>query len=99
MEKKPGGLAGVFEFEDGVQVEKFYHHWFNNDKYVPRLINELPWKNIIRAPVNTGLYFNGRIWKLSKPFDLLRFKPLKIIDRFRLGFLILQIRVSKIGKV
>ena len=68
MEKKPGGLAGVFEFEDGVQVEKFYHHWFNNDKYVPRLINELGLgKNIIRAPVNTGLYFNGRIWKLSKP--------------------------------
>ena len=40
MEKKPGGLAGVFEFED-LFSEKFYHHWFNNDKYVPRLINEL----------------------------------------------------------
>ena len=25
----PGGLAGVFEFDDGVKVEKFYHHWFN----------------------------------------------------------------------
>ena len=96
MDKRPGGLAGVFEFEDGVQVEKFYHHWFNNDKYVPRLIKELGLeKNIIHAPVNTGLYFNGRLWKLSKPLDLLRFKPLKIIDRIRLGLLIFQIRRIK----
>ena len=28
----PGGLAGSFSFNDGVTVEKFYHHWFNNDK-------------------------------------------------------------------
>ena len=96
MDKTPGGLAGVFEFEDGVQVEKFYHHWFNNDKYVPALTKELGLeKNVIHAPVNTGIYFNGRSWKLSTPLDLLRFKPLKIIDRIRLGLLIFQVRRIK----
>ena len=30
----PGGLAGTFQFRDGVRVEKFYHHWFTNDAHV-----------------------------------------------------------------
>ena len=27
-----GGLAGTFTFADGVEVERFYHHWFTNDR-------------------------------------------------------------------
>jgi protoporphyrinogen oxidase len=37
----PGGLAGTFDFRDGVTIEKFYHHWFDNDSYVPELVREL----------------------------------------------------------
>lgn len=91
-----GGLAGIFTFEDGVKVEKYYHHWFNSDKYVMKLIEELDLANdVIVAPTNTGMYFNGRLWKLSSPLDLLRFKPLRIIDRCRLGFLLFQVRRVK----
>lgn len=92
----PGGLAGTFEFSDGVRLEKFYHHWFNNDVYVPELVKELGMEgDVITLPSRTGMYFNGRMWKLSTPLDLLRFKALPFIDRIRLGLLVLQVRRVK----
>jgi protoporphyrinogen oxidase len=92
----PGGLAGIFEFDDGVKVEKFYHHWFNNDVYVPELVKELGLEGeIMLLPTRTGMYFNGRIWKLSTPLDLLRFKALSLPDRIRLGLLVFKVRRIK----
>jgi protoporphyrinogen oxidase len=92
----PGGLAGTFEFADGVKIEKFYHHWFNNDVYVPELVRELGMDGeVITLPSRTGMYFNGRMWKLSTPLDLLRFTALPFIDRIRLGLLVFQVRRIK----
>lgn len=95
-DSEPGGLAGTFEFSDGVRLEKFYHHWFNNDVYVPELVKELGMEgDVITLPSRTGMFFNGRMWKLSTPLDLLRFKALPFIDRIRLGLLVLQVRRVK----
>lgn len=92
----PGGLAGTFDFDDGIKVEKFYHHWFNNDVYVPELVKELGLDgDVILLPTRTGMYFNGRMWKLSTPLDLLRFKALSFVDRIRLGLLVFQVRRIK----
>lgn len=91
-----GGLAGTFEFADGVKLEKFYHHWFNNDVHVPELVKELGMEgDIITLPSRTGMYFNGRMWKLSTPMDLLRFTALSFVDRIRLGLLVFQVRRVK----
>lgn len=95
-DKLPGGLAGTFEFSDHVKLEKFYHHWFNNDVYVPKLVKELGMEDdIILLPSKTGMYFNGRLWKLSTPIDLLRFKALSFLERIRLGLLVFQVRRIK----
>jgi len=92
----PGGLAGTFEFSDGVRVEKFYHHWFDNDTHVPELVKELGLEGeIVIMPSKTGMYYSGRHWRLSSPLDLLRFKPLPLIDRIRLGLLVLKVRKIK----
>ena len=91
-----GGLAGTFEFRDGVRVEKYYHHWFNNDLYIPDLVNKLGMEgDIIFLPSRTGIYYNKRIWKLSTPIDLFKFKALSLTDRIRLGMLIFQARRVK----
>ena len=88
-----GGLAGTFEFRDGVRLEKFYHHWFNNDVFVPELVRELGMEgDVVTLPSRTGMYFNGRMWQLSTPLDLLRFTALSLVDRIRLGLLIFQVR-------
>src|SRR3569833_50711 len=92
-DSSPGGLAGTFEFADGVKLEKFYHHWFNNDVHVPELVKELGMEGDgILLPTRTGMYFNGRLWKLSTPLDLLRFNALSFVDRIRLGLLVFQVR-------
>ncbi len=91
-----GGLTGTFAFADGTRVEKFYHHWFNNDVYVPELVKELGMEgDIVTLPSRTGMYFKGRLWKLSTPLDLLRFTALPFIDRIRLGLLVFLVRRIK----
>jgi len=92
----PGGLASTFEFQDGVRIEKFYHHWFNNDAYVPQLVNDLGLSGeILTLPSRTGMYFNGKQWRLSTPWDLIRFKPLSLLSRIRLGLLVFRVRQIK----
>jgi protoporphyrinogen oxidase len=92
----PGGLAGTFEFSDGVQVEKFYHHWFNSDEYIPQLARELGLlSQIVSSPSKTGMYFNGRTWKMSSPLDVLKFTALPFLDRIRMGLLVFQVRRIK----
>lgn len=96
MDKTPGGLAGTFSFDDGTTVEKFYHHWFNSDIDIKSLVAELGLNEcVITHPSSTGMYFNKRIWRLSSPLDLLRFNALSLIDRIRLGILVLRVRRIK----
>lgn len=92
----PGGLAGTFDFKDGVTIEKFYHHWFDNDVYVPQLVKELGMDGDVQImPSKTGMYYNGKHWRLSSPLDLLRFSPLPLIDRIRLGLMVFKVRKVK----
>lgn len=92
-DESPGGLAGTFHFSDGVTVEKFYHHWFNNDVHVPELVREIgAEEDIVLLPSRTGMFLNGRLWKLSTPVDLLRFTALSFLDRVRLGLLVFRVR-------
>ncbi len=91
-----GGLAGTFDFADGVRLEKFYHHWFNNDVYVPQLAREIGHEeDITLLPSRNGMYLNGRLWNLSSPLDLLRFTPLPFWDRIRLGLVVFRVRGVK----
>jgi hypothetical protein len=91
-----GGLGGTFAFGDGVEVEKFYHHWFTNDVYVPQLVDELGMTgDVVTMASRTGMYLNGKIWSLSTPQDLLRFTALPLLDRIRLGLSTLRVRRVK----
>lgn len=90
-----GGLAGSFLVK-GHNLEKFYHHWFNNDLHVMEMIKELGAEdNILLRSSNTGMYFAKSFFKLSSPLDVLRFTPLSFINRIRLGLLVLKARKVK----
>jgi hypothetical protein len=87
-----GGLAGSF-IVNGTRLEKFYHHWFTNDAHVMGLIGDLGKADqIVVRPTRTGMYFANTFFRLSTPFDLLRFTPLSFPDRIRLGLLALRAR-------
>lgn len=88
----PGGLAGTFDV-GGTRLEKFYHHWFNNDTTALDLVRELGLEDsLVRRNSNTGSYYANRIHRLSSPLDVLRFKPLSLPDRVRLGLLAVKAR-------
>lgn len=94
-EDQLGGLASSFEV-NGAKVEKFYHHWFTNDLAVMGLIEDLGLQdNLLIKPSRTGIYIGNKFFKLSNPIDLLKFKPLSMIGRIRLGLLTLRVRRAK----
>jgi protoporphyrinogen oxidase len=91
-EPEVGGLAGTFDV-NGERLEKFYHHWFTNDRHVNELVRELGEDDrIVYRPTRTGMYFANHIFRLSSPIDVLRFTPLPLVDRIRLGILALRAR-------
>jgi len=90
-----GGLAGGFKVGNEV-LEKFYHHWFNNDKEIFKLIEELGENdNILLRPTRTGMYFANQFFRLSTPLDLLKFDALPFFDRIRLGVAVLRAKSIK----
>jgi len=87
-----GGLAGSFPVGD-TRLEKFYHHWFTSDTHVLDLVRELGTADqVLHRPTRTGMYYAHRLFRLSTPADLLRFSPLSLAGRVRLGLLALRAR-------
>lgn len=85
-----GGITGSFEV-NGSRVDKFYHHFFNSDEHLIRLAGEIGLGNQLRyAPTKTSIYTGRGFFRLSSPLDVLRFRPLGLIDRVRLGMLVLK---------
>jgi protoporphyrinogen oxidase len=95
LEEEVGGLAGTFNV-DGQKLEKFYHHWFTSDSYVYELINDLEkTEKICTRDTKTSIFFGNKFFKLSSPIDLLKFKPLSITGRLRLGILAVRTRLLR----
>jgi protoporphyrinogen oxidase len=85
-----GGQAGTFPIErgreDGPRLEYFYHHIFQSDHAVIRLINELGLTPKLAWLSSQMGYFYGRtIYDFVTPLDLLRFRPLPFFARLALG--------------
>lgn len=85
-ERLPGGLAAGFQLDDGSWLEKFYHHLFRSDRRAIAMIDEmgladrLEWHQPVTATLRDGVFH-----QLDSPRSLLRFAPLPVADRFRMG--------------
>ncbi|MDY0092956.1 MAG: NAD(P)/FAD-dependent oxidoreductase [Candidatus Vecturithrix sp.] len=94
-DEHPGGLAGTFTTQD-FTVEKFYHHIFRRDRALQDLLSDLGLAGeLVWRPAATGAYYVQQPYKLASPLDILRFKPLPFVDRFRLGWLALHARTIR----
>jgi protoporphyrinogen oxidase len=85
-EALPGGLAAGFQPAPGVWLEKFYHHLFRSDHRAIAMITELGLADrlVWREPVTASLR-DGRLHQLDSPASLLKFSPLPVADRLRMG--------------
>ncbi len=91
-ESEPGGLAAGFRVGPSY-VEKFYHHLFRSDTSAIALIEELGLgsKLVWPRPVTSTL-IGGKPHQLDSATSLLRFSPLPLLDRVRLGMALLYLR-------
>ena len=80
-----GGQASTFEIGGG-RLERGYHHLFVSDTAMTDLIHELGLGDKLAwLESKVGVYHSGRIWDFATPMDLLRFGPLTLPQRLRLG--------------
>jgi protoporphyrinogen oxidase len=80
-----GGLVTSFEVA-GTPLEMFYHHIFPTEREIRSLIEGLGLSERLgwfRSSV--AIFTGGRIWPFTSPLDLLRFRPLPVADRLRMG--------------
>ena len=80
-----GGQASTFPVGGG-QLERGYHHLFVSDTAMIELINELGLGHQLAwLESRVGLFYGGKIWSFSTPMDLLKFSPLSLTQRLRVG--------------
>lgn len=80
-----GGLMGGFKIS-GTSLEKTYHHIFKSDKYIIELIKELGLQSRLKwYPEKTALYYDNQMYPFVGAMDLLKFKPLGLVAKIRLG--------------
>jgi protoporphyrinogen oxidase len=90
-----GGLAAGFQPSgpDGPWLEKFYHHLFQSDRHAIGLINELGLGNDLswHRP-RTVVLHGGGLHQLDSIPSLIRFRPIPLWDRFRMGLALAYLR-------
>lgn len=91
-----GGLAGLLKIEN-TYLEKYYHHFFKSDEHLIKLLKDLNIEGDLKwIPAKMGLYYKGKLYPFSTPFDLLRFKPIPFFSRIRSG--VVSLYLQKLAK-
>lgn len=83
--QKIGGLLNTFELNGG-RLEHFYHHFFTQDAELHWLLKELGIADkTFYKKTTMGVFREGKIYNFNGPVDLLKFKPVGLIDKIRFG--------------
>jgi protoporphyrinogen oxidase len=93
-----GGLMGRTRFPElgGLEVDRYYHAILSSDRTLMQLFDELGLTSDLRmVSTRMGFYHSGALYPMTTPVDFLRFPPLSMVDRFRLGLTILGARRVK----
>ncbi len=85
-----GGLAAAWTVGD-VTWDRHYHVTLFSDTRLRALLGDLGLAESVRwTSVGTGFYSDGRFHPMNGALDFLRFPPLGLVDKLRLGLTILR---------
>lgn len=91
-----GGL-GTFFTSRGRSVERFYHCVMPTDAALLALLDEVGLRESVGwRPTSMGMVVEGAHHPFNSALDLLRFRPLGLVDRIRFGVVSLLLR--RLGK-
>ena len=90
-----GGQASTFDVES-TPLERGYHHLFTSDTDILALMSEIGLSDRMEwYESKVGIFYDGKIFNLVTPLDLLKFSPLSIIDRIRMGLVTMILKTKK----
>jgi protoporphyrinogen oxidase len=89
-----GGQAATLDVGQGHRLERYYHHWFTSDHHIVELCAELGIE-IAWEESSLAFFVDGRTFPFTTPLDLLRFRPLKLRERLRMGLAVVRLQRSK----
>ena len=90
-----GGLAASMDF-DGHTVDRFYHVIVPSDGTMLGLVDELGLGEHLRfSETGVGFYIDGELVPLNGLGDFLRFRPLTVSQRVRLGWFVAQCQLRR----
>ncbi len=87
-----GGLASGCTLL-GQPVEKAYHFLYKTDQYMLAMLDELGLRDRLtyhKSSVST--YYDGKLFPMESPLDLIRFTPLSFVNRIRAGLTVLWLQ-------
>ena len=89
-----GGLAfGFKEPNWDWSVEMFYHHWFQSDKDILGLMEEVGLRDQVIFPMpKTVMYHKEKFYALDSPLAALTFPGYSFFDMVRFGFVSVYLR-------
>lgn len=94
-----GGLGASFDC-GGQRLERFYHHLFPGHDAMSSLIGELGLDKELSfraAPMAT--FSQGHLYPFNSAADLLRFRPLPLLQRFRTGLAMASLLLQRDWRV
>jgi protoporphyrinogen oxidase len=90
-----GGQVATLDVGGGHRLERYYHHLFTSDRQIAALYEELGMEDAIEwLPSSVAVYTGGRSHPFTSPLDLLRFNPLSLRSRLRMGLAVLRLQRS-----
>lgn len=80
-----GGLASVWQIGD-IVFDKHYHVTLLSDSRLRNLVQELGLEDRLKwVETKTGFYTNDKLYSMSNTAEFLKFPPLTLIEKLRLG--------------
>ncbi len=91
-----GGLAAGFRDDNwDWELEKYYHHWFQSDRDILGLIDELGLTDKVIFPrPKTSMWSRGKAYLFDNPVSMLLFPNMPWIPKIRFGLVGLYLRLS-----
>ncbi|MEA2442911.1 MAG: hypothetical protein QOJ12_203, partial [Thermoleophilales bacterium] len=81
-----GGQAATLDVGGGHRLERYYHHWFTSDRHIVGLCEELGLADLVEwRRSSVAMFAAGKAHPFTTPLDLLRFSPLPLRSRVRMG--------------
>ena len=80
-----GGLASIWKLGD-VMWDRHYHVTLMSDSRLLNLIEEIGLSDDLKwIETKTGFYTGGKLYSMSDTAEFLKFPPLNLIEKLRLG--------------